>query len=72
MLALVAALCGAPYPLAVMTAGLASRAILSASVERAFRLRRQHLWLLILHDAISFAVFVASFFGNAVKWRGCS
>jgi ceramide glucosyltransferase len=28
------------------------------------------LWLLPVRDALSFAVFVASFFGRAVFWRG--
>jgi len=28
------------------------------------------LWLLPFRDALSFAVFVASFFGRAVFWRG--
>jgi ceramide glucosyltransferase len=45
--------------------------VLSSTVERSFRLERQGVWLLAVHDAISFAVFVSSFFGTVVAWRGC-
>jgi ceramide glucosyltransferase len=70
MLSVFAALIGTSYPVALMLISFASRAILTSSVEHSFRLERQGLWLLALHDAISFAVFVSSFFGNAVAWRG--
>lgn len=70
MLAILAALTGAQHPIALPGLAFASRAILSFSIERAFNLQRQALWLLALHDAISFAIFVCSFFGAAVEWRG--
>jgi ceramide glucosyltransferase len=70
MLALIAALTGAQHPIALPGIAFASRAILSFSIERTFNLRPQALWLLALHDAISFAVFVCSFFSAAVEWRG--
>ena len=70
MLALIAVLTGAQHPIALPGIAFASRAILSFSIERAFNLRRQPLWLLALHDAVSFAVFVCSFFSAAVEWRG--
>ncbi len=69
MLAVLAVLTGAQHPIALPVFAFASRAILSFSIERAFNLRRSALWLLALHDAISFGVFVCSFFGVAVEWR---
>lgn len=41
-------------------------------VERAFRLARQQYWLLPWHDLFAFAIFVFSFFGTTVNWRGYS
>lgn len=70
MLSVLAALAGVPFPLALVAAAFASRVILNSSVERSFRLERQPRWLLALHDTISFAVFLSSFFGTEVTWRG--
>lgn len=70
MLSVLAVFLGAPHPIALPGIAFVSRAILSFSIERTFGLRRQSLWLLAIHDAISFAVFVCSFFGDAVEWRG--
>lgn len=70
MLALVAALMGAQHPIALPGIAFASRVMLSFSIDRTFGLQRHALWLLALHDAISFAVFVGSFFSAAVQWRG--
>jgi ceramide glucosyltransferase len=39
-------------------------------IARALDLPRNGLWLLPLRDALSFAVFVASFCGRSVLWRG--
>jgi ceramide glucosyltransferase len=72
MLALVAAAMGAQHPIALPSIAFASRAVLSFSIEHTFDLKRQGLWLLALHDAISFAVFLCSFFNAAVGWRGQS
>jgi ceramide glucosyltransferase len=33
-------------------------------------LPRQNYWLIPFHDLIAFAVYVASFFGATVHWRG--
>lgn len=41
----------------------------AAAIARWLRLPRQGLWLLPLRDALSFAVFVASFCGRSVLWR---
>ncbi len=38
-------------------------------IARTFGCRTDRLWLLPLRDALSFAVFVASFFGRRVSWR---
>jgi ceramide glucosyltransferase len=69
-LSMIAACTGATHPFLLPGIAFASRAILSASSEHAFELQPQSLWLLALHDTISFAVFVCSFFGSAVEWRG--
>ena len=70
MLSLLAALVGTAHPLVLILSALSSRTILSASVEYAFDLQRQSLWLLTLHDIISFAVYAGSFLCNSVTWRG--
>ncbi len=49
---------------------LACRGALCLSVEHAFGLQRQAYWLLPFRDLLSFAVFVLSFFGASVSWRG--
>jgi ceramide glucosyltransferase len=71
-LALMAAMTGIPHPaLTIATAG-AARLVLCSCVERAFGLPRQPYWLVPLHDVISFAIFVTSFLGSVVVWRGHS
>lgn len=70
MLALIAVLTGAQHPIALLSIAFASRAVLNFSIERTFNLRPHGLWLLALHDTISFAVFLCSFFGAEVEWRG--
>jgi ceramide glucosyltransferase len=70
MLSVFATLTGASHPLMLMTSALSARALLNVTVERTFDLKRQSLWLLALHDAVSFAVYVCSFFGSTVTWRG--
>lgn len=49
---------------------LACRAALCLSVEYAFGLPRQRLSALPVGDLLAFAVFVASYFGSSVMWRG--
>jgi ceramide glucosyltransferase len=41
----------------------------AAAIARVLGLPTERLWLLPLRDALSFAVFVASFFGRRVFWR---
>ena len=41
----------------------------AGAMARAVGLPMRRLWLLPLRDLLSFAVFVASFFGRGVSWR---
>ena len=54
----------------LVSAAMVCRLALCSAITRACRLTRQPHWLIPVQDAISFAVFVASFFGTAVEWRG--
>lgn len=54
----------------VAAAALTSRLALCWCVERRFGLPKQSYWLIPLQDIIAFAVFLASFFGTKVHWRG--
>ena len=58
---------GAP---ALVGVAFGCRALLCLCVESAFGLPRQPYWLIPVRDVLAFAVFVWSFFGNAVSWRG--
>jgi ceramide glucosyltransferase len=69
-LALLGALMGNPGALLVAVIALGCRAALSLCVERAFALSRQHYWLIPIQELMLFAVYVASFFGVTVSWRG--
>ena len=69
-LALAGALLGGEYALVVAAAALASRAALCICAERALRLPRQPYWLIPSRDLLSFGVYIWSFFGMRVQWRG--
>jgi ceramide glucosyltransferase len=69
-LALIGMLSGSGPAALLAVAVVASRIALVRSVERRFGLPQENLWLVPLHDLISFAVYVASFFGATVHWRG--
>jgi ceramide glucosyltransferase len=69
-LALGGALLGGEYALAVAAAALACRFALCICAERAFRLPRQPYWLIPSRDLLSFGVYIWSFFGMRVQWRG--
>ncbi len=56
--------------LMAVAAALISRVYLMFKCSRPLRLRADHVWLLPLRDILSFGVFVASFFGRTVIWRG--
>jgi ceramide glucosyltransferase len=69
-LALIGMLSGSTAAALVAVAALASRFAVCRCVERRFGLRREKYWLIPLQDIIAFAVYVASFFGATVHWRG--
>ncbi|MFZ0525426.1 MAG: bacteriohopanetetrol glucosamine biosynthesis glycosyltransferase HpnI [Xanthobacteraceae bacterium] len=54
----------------IVIAALACRLLLQSEIDRAFHLRSDLFWLGPLRDILSFAIFVMSFFGRGVEWRG--
>jgi ceramide glucosyltransferase len=69
-LALLGLLLGSPAASLVVAAALLSRIMLCRCVEWRFDLSRQNYWLIPLQDMIAFAVYIMSFFGATVHWRG--
>ena len=69
-LALIGLLLGSPAAAPVVVAALLSRVTLCGCIEWRFDLPRQNYWLLPFQDMIAFAIFVTSFFGATVHWRG--
>ncbi|MGH6889398.1 MAG: bacteriohopanetetrol glucosamine biosynthesis glycosyltransferase HpnI [Rhizomicrobium sp.] len=71
-LALLAVLFGgfSVLSLAILGSALASRLYLVFQSGRFTGVRVGSLWLLPLRDVLSFAIFVVSFFGHTVEWRG--
>jgi ceramide glucosyltransferase len=69
-LALIGASLGQPGSMLLAAMALICRAVLCLAVEHAFWLERQPYRLLPMRDLLSFVVFVASFFGSSVSWRG--
>jgi len=69
-LALIGASVGGHYALFIAAAALGCRAILCACVERVFGLPRQPYWQIPSRDLLSFGVYIWSFFGMRVQWRG--
>jgi ceramide glucosyltransferase len=56
--------------LAVVVTALLARLILRVCVEKAFGAASGPFWLLPIRDTLSLAVFIVSFFGQKVAWRG--
>jgi ceramide glucosyltransferase len=54
----------------IVLAALTCRFALQMQLDRTFRLRDDSFWMGPIRDTLSFAVFVASFFGRGVEWRG--
>ena len=54
----------------VVTLAIAARIGVCLAAERAFGLKRHSYWLVPVRDVLSFGVFVASFVGRGVSWRG--
>jgi ceramide glucosyltransferase len=71
-LALIGMLSGSTAAVLLAVAALASRITLCRCVERRFGLARESFSLIALQDVIAFAVYVASFFGATVYWRGAA
>ena len=69
-LALIGLLLGSPAAALVVAAALLSRVTLCGCIEWRFDLPRQNYWLLPLQDLMAFGIFVMSFFGATVHWRG--
>jgi ceramide glucosyltransferase len=70
-LALLGAVFGGLSPAALLVVlALGCRLGLHAALDRAFHLRDDRRRLSPLRDLLSFAVFIASFFGRRVEWRG--
>lgn len=76
-LALIALLLGGPMPAGwVLAVALACRFALQAELHRRFQFGNGstaawgNFWLGPIRDVLSFVVFVASFFGRGVEWRG--
>ena len=59
-----------PVGSGIVVAALACRFALQMQLDRAFVLRGDLFWLGPIRDVLSFTVFVASFFGRDVEWRG--
>ena len=55
-----------------IAASLAARGVLKISVDRATGYRTGAIWLLPLRDLLSFAIFLRSVTGRAVRWREAS
>ncbi len=56
--------------LALLAAALGARLLLKARIDGHFGTNGGPYWLMPLRDLLSFAVFVASLFGETVHWRG--
>ncbi len=70
-LALLGALFGGMTPPAmIVVAALACRGVLQIQLDRALRLRSSFYWMGPLRDILSFVVFVTSYLGRDVEWRG--
>ena len=60
------------WALIALAGVLAVRAFQKQQLDRAFGIGRFPLWLLLMRDMVSFAVFVSCYFIRRVDWRGVS
>jgi len=56
--------------LVVLALAIVARFLLAAAIDRSARHHSRLLWLLPVRDMLSLAVFIGSFLGRAVEWRG--
>jgi ceramide glucosyltransferase len=68
--ALLGLLCGAAGGVLAVAAAVILRSVLCLAVEKVYRLPRQPYWLVPLNDALEFAIYISSFFGGKVSWKG--
>ena len=68
-LALIGAASGSWACLALAAVALAGRYVLCRSVERRFAAEANSGWLLPLREILSFAIWIAGFFGRGVTWN---
>jgi ceramide glucosyltransferase len=69
-LALLAALSGSSDSLVLAAVALCCRFALCVTVERVFQLPHQCYLLVPCQDLLAFTVYILSFFGTGVSWRG--
>jgi len=60
----------APAGLVMIASALASRLILQIHMDEALGVEEDRAWWGPVRDLLSFVIFVTSFFGNDVTWRG--
>ena len=65
-----AAILGVSGSFLLISAALICRLALCWAIERAIALPRHRYALIPVQDAIAFAIFLTSFFGREVEWRG--
>jgi ceramide glucosyltransferase len=69
-LALTALLLDNSHAVALFVTALAFRQLLCLCVAQALALPRQPHWLLPLRDGLAFLIYIGSYFGSHVSWRG--
>jgi ceramide glucosyltransferase len=69
-LALLDVLLNSPSGFLIAACAVSCRMLLYFSVERAFKVARPSYALLPVQDLVAFVVFIVSFFGQTVVWRG--
>ena len=58
------------WSVGVVLAAVGARAVLKLRVDNIFKARSGPIWLLPVRDIFAFAIFLASFAGRSVEWRG--
>lgn len=56
--------------LGALVLAVAARLVLQRQVDHTFALRRDAWWVAPVRDALSFVVYIVSFFVSVVRWRG--
>jgi ceramide glucosyltransferase len=59
-----------PAGLGIIGTALLARLVVAVRVDRLVGMASGPLWLLPIRDCISFGLFIATFFGQSVDWRG--